>query len=104
MENKKLCTGSIMNICSDDTNINEYIFQQINCGYREDKDDSFFVCNLGDVVKKWQRFQKVLPIVQPFYGKNNFMYVTHQHTGKHSLLHLVLLQGSCYSSQYTRLF
>ena len=36
---------------------------------REEKDDAFHVCDLGDVVKKWKKWNDILPNVQPFYGE-----------------------------------
>lgn len=64
----KLHTGSVVDICDDDIEMRDYIRSKLNCGGREDKDDAFFVCDLGDIVKKWRRFQKVLPMVKPFYA------------------------------------
>lgn len=69
MKDIKLHTGSVVDICEDNINLNEYIQSKINCVGREDKDDPFFVCNLGDLIKKWKRFLKVLPGVQPYYGR-----------------------------------
>ena len=31
-------------------------------------DDAFFVCDLGNVVKKWKRFYEILSKVELFYG------------------------------------
>lgn len=30
--------------------------------------DAFFLCDIGDIVKKWQRWNRNLPMVQPFYA------------------------------------
>jgi len=68
MKQLKLHTGSVIDVCDDDMDMNEYIHSKLNCTGREDKDDPFFVCDLGDIVKKWIRFHKVLPMVKPFYA------------------------------------
>lgn len=68
MKDIKLHTGLVVDVCDDDTNINDFIHSKINTVGREDKDDPFFICDLGDIVKKWKRFLKVLPQVQPFYA------------------------------------
>jgi len=59
---------SIVDICDDGINIKDYIQVKINSGVREDKDDPFFVCDLGDIVKKWKKFRQWLPQVEPFYA------------------------------------
>ena len=69
MKQIKLHTGSAIDICEDELNLTDYIHKKLNSRFREDKDDPFFVCDLGDVVKKWRRFQQVLPMVQPHFGK-----------------------------------
>lgn len=68
MKQFKLHTGSVIDICDDELNMDDYIHSKLNCTGREDKDDPFFVCDLGDVVKKWRRFLKVLPMIKPFYA------------------------------------
>lgn len=61
-------TGSVVEFCEDDLRIQDFIQWKINSCGREDKDDPFFVCDLGDVVKKWKKFQQWLPQIEPFYG------------------------------------
>ena len=34
----------------------------------QEKDDAFFICDLGDVVKKYKLWYSQLPRVTPFYG------------------------------------
>jgi len=68
MKQVKLHTGSVVDICDDQLKVTDYIHSKLNSSGREDKDDPFFVCDLGDVVKKWKRFQKVLPMVKPYFG------------------------------------
>lgn len=68
MKQLKLHTGSVVDVCDDDLDMTDYIHTKLNCAGREDKDDSFFVCDLGDIVKKWKRFQKTLPMVKPYYA------------------------------------
>lgn len=41
---------------------------KINARGREDKDDAFFVADLGDIVRKYKLWKKELPRVEPFYA------------------------------------
>jgi len=68
MKQIKLHTGSAIDICEDELNLTDYIHKKLNSRFREDKDDPFFVFDLGDVAKKWRRFQQVLPMVQPYFA------------------------------------
>lgn len=68
MKFSKLHTGSVVELCDDDTHLKTFIQGKVNSGGREDKDDAFFVCDLGDIVKKWKRFKQLLPRVEPFYA------------------------------------
>lgn len=36
----------------------------------EAEEDAFYVCDLGNIVEKYGIWRKMLPRVQPFYGKN----------------------------------
>jgi ornithine decarboxylase len=44
------------------------ISSKINCTGREDKDDAFFMCDLGDVVRKHRTWVSELPHVMPYYA------------------------------------
>ncbi|XP_071964347.1 ornithine decarboxylase-like [Antedon mediterranea] len=35
---------------------------------REDQDDPFFICDMGDVIKKFTRWRRLLPRVEPHYA------------------------------------
>lgn len=62
-------------------------FLQINIFYFQDKDDAFFCCNLGDIVKKYQQFAANLSEVQPYYGRNAFTFLGAHTVFKCSTLH-----------------
>lgn len=49
-------------------NSSSIIASKINAKGREDKDDAFFVADLGDVVQKYHKWQKLLPRVEPHYA------------------------------------
>lgn len=68
MKQFKLHTGSLVDLCEDDVDIKTFIQGKVNSPGREDKDDPFFICDLGDIVKKWKRFHQWLPRVEPFYA------------------------------------
>jgi len=68
MKQVRLHTGSVIDVCDDELNLTDYIHTKLNSAGREDKDDPFFVCDLGDIVKKWRRFQRVLPMVKPYFA------------------------------------
>jgi len=58
----------LVDLCEDDVDIKTFIQGKVNSPGREDMDDPFFVCDLGDIVKKWKRFHQRLPRVEPFYA------------------------------------
>jgi len=68
MKIAKLFTRSTVEFCSDDTKVKEFIDSKLNVADCEDKEDAFFTCDVGDVLKKWKIFRKLLPQVQPFYA------------------------------------
>lgn len=41
---------------------------ELTCLQREDAEDGFFVCDLGDVVQKHVKWQRIFPNIQPFYA------------------------------------
>lgn len=68
MKFSKLHTGSVVEMCEDDTHLKTFIQGKVNSCGREDRDDPFFICDLGDIVKKWKKFHQWLPNVEPFYA------------------------------------
>jgi len=68
MKLDKLLTDSIVEFCDEDTKIKDFAYSKVNSTGRDDKDDAFYVCNVGDVVSKMKRFRDCLPQVQPFYA------------------------------------
>ena len=69
MKLAKLIGDSIVELCEDNIVVKDFAYAKLNSVGREEKDDAFHVCDLGDVVKKWKKWNEVLPHVQPFYGE-----------------------------------
>lgn len=51
-----------------ETGSDSIIPSKINARGREDKDDAFFVADLGDIVRKYKLWKRELPRVEPFYA------------------------------------
>jgi len=68
MKIAKLFTRSTVEFCGDNTNVKEFIDTKLNTADREDKEEAFYICDIGDVLKKWKIFRKLLPQVQPYYA------------------------------------
>lgn len=49
-------------------NLSNLISSKINSKGREDKDDAFFVADLGDIIRKYKVWHQQLPRVEPFYA------------------------------------
>ena len=57
----------------------KFVGEQILISFRDsfqDKDDAFFIGDLGDIVKKYRKFKHCLPNVEPFYGKAAFRNIS----------------------------
>jgi len=68
MKLARLFGDSTVDVCEDTLRVRDFATSKLNSVGREEKDDAFHVCDLGDVVKKWRRWNEVLPQVQPFYA------------------------------------
>jgi ornithine decarboxylase len=73
--NQTTLTESLASVQMDNVDVKQAIHQQIrvlnNLNDLHNGDvgqDAFFLCDIGDVVKKWQRWNRNLPMVQPFYA------------------------------------
>ena len=60
-------TKAILDVTKD-SDLDSVISSKINARGREDKDDAFFVADLGDIVRKFKLWKKELPRVEPFYA------------------------------------
>jgi len=68
MKVAKLFGDSIVELCEDEVVVKDFAYAKLNSAGREEKDDAFHVCDLGDIVRKWDKWNEVLPHVQPFYA------------------------------------
>lgn len=59
---------TVVEMVADEMKHRDMISLKINSAGREDKDDAFFLGDLGDVVKKYKKFQQCLPNVEPHYA------------------------------------
>ncbi|XP_066272791.1 ornithine decarboxylase-like [Branchiostoma lanceolatum] len=57
-----------MEVLRDGLTARDVLTNKVNSGGRDDKDDAFFVCDLGDVVNKYKKWVSRLPRVEPFYA------------------------------------
>jgi len=64
---KQLLLNNLSVEITKDSAIN-ILSHKINSGGREDKDDAFFVGDLGDVVRKYKQWMSKMPRVTPFYA------------------------------------
>lgn len=44
---------------------------------RDGQEDGFFICDISDIVEKYQKWVSVMPRVKPFYGEflNNYIHI-----------------------------
>ncbi|XP_019638975.1 PREDICTED: ornithine decarboxylase-like [Branchiostoma belcheri] len=57
-----------MEVLRDGLTPQDVLANKVNSGGRDDKDDAFFVCDLGDIVNKYKKWVSCLPRVVPFYA------------------------------------
>lgn len=41
-----------------------------------DEEDAFYVCDIGDIVKKYQLWKEHMPRVRPFYGEFRILEIS----------------------------
>eukprot|EP00112_Aurelia_sp_Birch-Aquarium-sp1_P026403 Seg935.2 transcript_id=Seg935.2/GoldUCD/mRNA.D3Y31 product="Ornithine decarboxylase" protein_id=Seg935.2/GoldUCD/D3Y31 len=64
----QICNEAIVETVSDDMKLRDVINAKVNSIGREDKDDAFFIGDIGDIVNKVKKFKQCLPNVEPFYA------------------------------------
>ncbi|XP_077991566.1 ornithine decarboxylase-like [Glandiceps talaboti] len=60
--------GDIVDVVSDSVSVRDVVANKIALHTMEDEDDAFFVFDLGDVVRKYEKWKALLPRVHPFYA------------------------------------
>jgi len=68
MKAAKLLGDSIVEFCEENILLRDFAYAKINSISREDKDDAFHICDLGDIMQKWKKWCEVLPQVHPYYA------------------------------------
>lgn len=59
---------TVVEMVSDEMKVTDLLTLKINSVGREDKDDAFFLGDIGDIIEKYKRFQQCLPNVEPHYA------------------------------------
>jgi len=60
--------GDAVEVVSDSVSVKDIVANKVALHTMEDKDDAFFVMDLGDIVRKYQKWRSLLPRVDPFYA------------------------------------
>ncbi|XP_077990834.1 ornithine decarboxylase-like [Glandiceps talaboti] len=60
--------GDAVDVVSDSVTVRDVVANKMALHTMEDKDDAFFVMDLGDIVRKYQKWRALLPRVDPFYA------------------------------------
>ncbi|KAF6037129.1 hypothetical protein EB796_004537 [Bugula neritina] len=60
---------SDINFVKPESTIPEVIDHQIRDHVQQKSDDAFFICDLGDVTRKYKVWKRVFPRIKPFYGR-----------------------------------
>jgi len=57
-----------VDVVSDSTSVGDVVANKMAIHTLEEKDDAFFVLDLGDIVRKYEKWRALLPRVEPFYA------------------------------------
>lgn len=60
--------GSNVELYDEQIIVRDIIKTEVNKSWRTYKDDPFFICDVGDIVKKFIMFKRLLPNIEPFYA------------------------------------
>lgn len=58
----------VVETVADELEPQDVIASKVNSIGREDKDDAFYIGDIGDIIKKYKKFQHCLPNVEPHYA------------------------------------